>query len=185
MQPKKWKFISRKTILEHPRLNLVEDKVELPDGTRVPYLRESPVTRHSVTIIVLNAENQILLQKEYSYPPDEIMWQLPGGTFDDSEDILSAANRELSEESGIIARKIKILGYYYTNSRRSDQKQYALLGTDLLMYKNSRDPEEFIENVWVTTAELKEKIRKGEIHNINLLAAMNMWLADKTQNVHP
>lgn len=181
MHPKKWKFISRKTILEHPRLNLVEDQVELPDGTQVPYLRESRATRHSVTIIVLNAEKQILLQKEYSYPPDEIMWQFPGGAVN-AEDILSAANRELSEESGIVARKIRILGYYYTNNRRSDQKQYVLLGTDLLTHKNSRDSEEFIESVWITITELKEKICKGEIHNINLLAAMNLWLT-KTKHL--
>jgi len=182
MQPKKWKIISRKKILENQHLNLVEDLVELPDGTRVPYLRESPATRHSVTIIALNTKNQILLQKEYSYPPNEIMWQLPGGTVDNGEDVLYAANRELSEESGVIARKIRMLGYYYTNNRRSDQKQYVLLGTDLLMHKNSRDPEEFIDNAWVTITELKEKICKGEIHNINLLAAINMWLIE-TKNL--
>lgn len=45
MEPKKWKFISRKTILEHQRLHLVEDEVELPDGAKLHIYRESPTTR--------------------------------------------------------------------------------------------------------------------------------------------
>lgn len=178
MEPKKWKFISRKTILKHPRLHLVEDEVALPNGAKVPYLRESPAAQQSVTAIALNAKDEILLQREYSYPPDEVMWQLPGGKIEHGEDITIAANRELSEESGYVARETRILGYYYTNNRRSNQKQYVVLCTDLIAHKEKEDGEEFIVSSWASAAELKQKIRSGEIHNMNLLAAVNLWLTN-------
>jgi len=77
MSIKKWQKISSTRIFDHPRLHLLEDTVLLPDGKRTTYVREAPVTQHSVAIIAVDSMGRLLLQKEYSYPPDTIMWQLP------------------------------------------------------------------------------------------------------------
>jgi len=156
-------------------MHIVEDDVILPNGKTLKYLREAPGKRHSVTTIAINDKNEILVQREYSYPPNTAMIQLPGGAIEDDEAVIVAANRELSEESGYLAENTKQIGHYFTSNRRSDQKQFVVLCTDLKEYKLPEDPEEFIESEWIKIDKLKEMIGNGEIVNINMLAALNIW----------
>lgn len=175
MKAKHWKTLTSTVILDYPRMQLVEDTVELPNGKTASYVRHAPAKARSVAVIAINERQEILLQKEYSYPPDSIMWQLPGGGAGEQEDIVVAANRELSEESGLMARFSKVLGWFYINSRRSDEKQYVVLCKDLQSKTAQSDDEEFIETHWVAVAELRSMITKGEFQNMPLLAALNLW----------
>jgi ADP-ribose pyrophosphatase len=175
MKASHWKKLESSEVLSHPRIHLIEDTVELPDGKKTKYIRHAPYKNHAVIIIAINNKGEILVQKEYSYPPDVIMWQLPGGSIEDTEDVLQAANRELSEESGYVADSSKEIGYFYVNNRRSDEKQYIVLSTDLREKVGQRDEEEFIETHWMPVAKLREMVALGQCNNINLLAALNIW----------
>lgn len=175
MEPKEWQMIERREVFDHPRMKLVEDEVKLPNGQHTDYLRMAPVEAHSVAIIAMNGDKEILLQREYSYPPNQIMWQLPGGSVGIGEDILDAAKRELSEESGFTAKSCEIAGFYYTNNRRSDERQYVVVCTELAPQNAEGDPEEFISNHWMPVDELDKLITNGEIENAFLLAALNLW----------
>lgn len=174
---KKWKFVSRRVLLEHPRMVIVEDTVELPNEKQTTYIRETPAGTHGVAIIAVNDKDEILIQQEYSYPPDEVMYQLPGGAMEAGEDIIEAANRELSEESGYIGEDCKILGYCYVNNRRSNKKQYVVLCKDLKKQKLQEDDDEFIESQWVSLDELNSMIKSGEIVNMYMLAAISIMNA--------
>lgn len=171
-----WKTLKRKIVFKHTRLSLVEDTVELPDGKTAEYLRHAPAVSHSVAVIAVNNKQEVLLQREYSYPPDTVMWQPPGGVINEGEEIFDAANRELSEESGYVAKNCSLLGFYYVNNRRSDERQYVVLCTDLNNKKSKADAEEFIESYWINPSKLRKMIADGGIENINLLAALNLWL---------
>lgn len=175
MAIQKWKKLSRKILLNHPRMKIVEDEVALPDAKIIKYIRHAPARRHSVIIIALNEQGELLLQQEYSYPPNEIMWQLPGGAMEEGEDIIVAAKRELLEESGLIAEDCQVIGYYYVDNRRTDRKQFVVLCHGFTPVAPQNDLEEFIESHWMPLTEVKEKIRGGEITNITLLAALNVW----------
>lgn len=173
----KWKFISRTALLEHPRMTIVEDTVELPSGQQTTYLREAPVEGYSVAVMALNDKGELLLQREYSYPPNEVMYQLPGGSAKKGEDIIKAGNRELSEESGYIAMNCQILGSFFVNNRRSNGMQFVVLCENLKYQKLPEDDEEFIESEWITLDQLNQLIRDGKISNINLLAALQLYYA--------
>lgn len=153
-------------------MKLVEDEVELPDGKRIEYIREEPASGYSVAIVAINDIGEVLLQQEYSYPPDKVIYQLPGGAASADEDIIEAANRELSEESGYIGRQCKVIGSFYLNNRRSDRKQYVVLCQDLVKKKLEEDAEEFIGNEWVSLSRIRSLIDEGEIENVGLLAAL-------------
>ncbi len=170
----KWKYIGRKVLFDHPRMKIVEDDVQLPNGKQITYIREAPSDKHSVAVIAINAKNEILLQKEYSYPPNEVLYQLPGGTANDSEEVIATANRELSEESGCIGKDCKVIGYFYLNNRRSDRKQYIVLCRDLVAQKQAQDEEEFIESIWMPLDEVNQLIKDNEITNVGLLAALRL-----------
>lgn len=172
---KKWIFLSRKELFDHPRMRLSEDRVMLPNKKEIDYLRIMPVDNHAVAAIAINQKNEILLQREYSYPPDEIMWQLPGGGMESGESIEAAALRELREESNITAALTEVIGFFYANNRRSDQKQYVVVCKDLKDEPGTADQEEFIESKWLGLEEINKLVSTGEIVNMNLLAALHLF----------
>lgn len=172
-----WKKISSTEVLNHPRIHLVEDTVELPDGTTTTYIRQAAHTTHSVAVIAINNKQEMLLQREYSYPPDQILWQLPGGETLESEDVIVAANRELSEESGFIGTSCRDVGSYYLDNRRSDLRQHVVVCADLKIQPGQRDTEEFIESYWVPIAEVRRMVASSKLDSAPLLAALHVYFA--------
>ncbi len=172
---KTWKTLSSKVILNHKQLKITEDLVLLPNGPKTTYIRHAAASTHSVIVVATNVKNQVLVQREYSYPPNKVMWQLPGGSTKEGESIIAAALRELAEESGYSSRKSEILGSFYTHNRLSNKKQYVVACTELFKYKLAEDEDEFIETVWMSKKQLTDKIAKRQFDNINLLAALNIW----------
>ena len=55
--------------------------------------------RNGVGIILLNKDNKVFVAKRIDNPAN--FWQMPQGGIDDGEDYLSAAFRELEEETSI------------------------------------------------------------------------------------
>lgn len=162
-------------------MTLAEDTVELPSGKTTTYLRQALTDGFAVAVIAMNEKREILLQKEYSYPPNEVLWQLPGGGSLANESIEAAANRELSEECDLVASSCEVIGSFLMDNRRSDIKQYVVLCTDLHQKPGQRDDEEFIEMHWVSPAKLPTMIESGELHQAYMLAALNIWFAKTGQ----
>lgn len=174
-----WKVVSTRQILKHGRIEVAEDTVRLPNGKESKYVY-TPSGVDSVIIIALNEKNDVLLQREYSHPPGEVMWQLPGGSMHKGESVLAAAERELSEESGYAPGSSTLIGYYYANNRNSNKKQYVVLCKELYKRKLMHDDDEFIDSYWMSEPVVHDMIREGKFNNINLLAALNVWFHRKT-----
>src|SRR5258708_10624807 len=164
-QIKKWKQLKSRIIFEHPRITLVEDDVELPNGQTAQYLKFGGSGRRGVTIICMQG-GKVLLQQEYSYPVDEIMYQFPGGGVDKNESAAQAATRELIEESGLKPNNLKELGWYYVDNRRTDAKMYVMLAENVTAQKKQGgDAEEIIESEWIAVDKFKRMVRDGQIVN--------------------
>jgi ADP-ribose pyrophosphatase len=156
-------------------MTLVEDEVQLPTGDRILYLRQPPGAAAAVGIVALSDAGQLLIQREYSYPPDEVLWQLPGGGIEPGEDVDTAARRELSEESGFTAGRVDVIGAIYLDNRRSDALLHVAVCTDLQPRQLPADQAEFIDSSWLAVDEVHALIRDGQVRNITMLAALNLW----------
>lgn len=172
---KPWKRLSSRRLFNHKLIKINEDVVMLPNGKLSRQILEAPSKLGSVIMIVVNEKGKVLVQREYSYPPNTVMWQLPGGRMKKNETIKQAALRELSEETGLSAKKVSILAYYYGNNRRSNRKQHVLLCEELFESNLTADDDEFIEIYWISAHRLHDMVKAGEFNNINLLAALNIW----------
>lgn len=171
----KWHKVSSKTLLTHPRLTVVEDVVRLPSGTETDYIHFSE-SHDAAMVLARDSRGKFLVQKEYSYPPNEVLYQLPGGAIEVGETPESGALRELAEEASLTG-KLTELGWFYTNNRRSSQKLYVYLATELSAATADKDPEELFEDYWFTASQIEELIRTNEIRNYTLLAGWAMYKA--------
>ena len=173
----KWKRLSSSKIFEHPRLTIYEDTVKLPSGLETTYVKFDG-DNDAAMIIAINSDGKILLQKEYSYPPDEILFQFPGGGAEKNEEPEVAALRELAEEANLTGT-LKLLGWYYTNNRRSTQRQFVYLATNLSETWAEKDPEESFEYFWLTEQEVDQLIKSNELRNIYALSGWAIYKANK------
>jgi ADP-ribose pyrophosphatase len=170
-----WKTISSKEIFSHPRLSLVEDEIILPSGVQTTYLKYKDDGSSAVTVIAKNNEGKILLQTEYSYPPNKKLFQFPGGHVPAGEKNEIGANRELMEEANFKANKLEPLGSYLRDNRRSNSRMYVYLATELEVKSLEGDLEEDIESFWLSEDEITMMIKKGEIENCNMMASWSLY----------
>lgn len=168
-----WKKISSKTLLLHPRITVIEEEVELPNGQRTQYLRfgDGSDKNGAATLIAINSEGKILVEKEYSYPPNKWLHQFPGGAVSENEDLAEGANRELMEEADYKAGKLVHIGKALINNRRSHQYIHTFVATHLIQSSLPADDEEEFEFYWLSEDEIDQLIAKDEIENIFMLAA--------------
>jgi len=169
-----WKKLSSKVIFKHPRITLIEDKVELPSGEKTTYLK---FNEGRAATLICKDGNSILLQEEYSYPPNKILLEFPGGSISINKNPELEANRELMEETGYKAGSLKLLGKYLMNNRRSKTLMLVFLATDLKKKSLPSDPEENTEQYWFTEQEVDKFIKNGKFENAYSLAAWSLYRA--------
>src|SRR6056297_1524195 len=101
------KKIKGKKVFSGDLLHVYKDKVELPDGVE----SEREYIKHpgASVIIPYNEAGEIILIKQYRYPTQKVMLELPAGKIDPGENPEESINRELAEETGFGARQIRKL----------------------------------------------------------------------------
>jgi len=172
-----WKKLSSKVIYKNQWLQLREDTVIRPDGTRGKYsiLERPPVN----FIIALDRQGSIYFIKEYRYPVKKNILQLPAGTTDKNETDLASAKKELQEETGIKAKNWKKLGKFYIGPGHESVRANVFLATKLdvtQLNKSLKSGNELIFNAMkFSQPEIKKMISSGKIKCGITLAALNLF----------
>lgn len=173
---KRWKRLGGRTAFANRWLRVDVDEVELPDGRSYEYtlVRQD---KHGAAILAFDAAGQILMQREYRYPVDAVIWQLPGGLIDGGETPLQAAQRELAEETGHVAESWRQLGLFWDNPALDDMLVHIFVAEGAQRAGDGhRDEAEWVQNQWVSAEWLRERVRSGEIKERVILAALGfLW----------
>ena len=143
-------------------LHVYRDTVVLPNGK--PALRE--VIRHvgAVAIVPLTEDGKVIVEKQYRYPLDRVITEIPAGKLDSrEEDRLAAAKRELKEETGITADEWIDMGLYYPSGAYTDETISLYLARGLHFGDQNLDDDEFLNIEAVPLAELEEAVMTGKI----------------------
>lgn len=166
---------SRKIIFSHPRLQLSEARITLPNGSQTDYLLYDNLP-DSVCILALNSNDQVLVNYEYTYPADKYIYGFPAGVCEAGEDASQTAHRELREESGLVAGSLQKLGDVMYNHRRSTARYHFFLATDLTTVPSEKEDVELIESAWIDVSAFQEMVNKGKVDHIGTIAAWGIYI---------
>jgi 8-oxo-dGTP pyrophosphatase MutT (NUDIX family) len=122
-----WKTVSRHTILEKkPFLTVENHVVELPDGHVIPDW-SWVVTPDFVNVVAITEENTFLCFRQTKYGIEGTSLAPVGGYIEPDEAPLTAAQRELREETGYEAPEWIDLGTYRVDPNRGAGTGYFWL----------------------------------------------------------
>ncbi len=165
-----WKRVSSREVHSNRWKTYLEDEVILPSGEQIPFTYVK--LRDFVQVIAVGAENETYLVQQYRYPAGESNWELPGGFIDEGETPAQAAQRELEEEAGVSATKIKVLGKLEVLPGLTNQRCYICLATELtLVERHLEQTEQGMNLMKISLPELRRRIKLGEIRNMPTIAA--------------
>jgi ADP-ribose pyrophosphatase len=161
------------------RISLVEATFSAPDGTR--FARD--IVRHpgAVAIVAVTERDTVLLVRQYRGAVDRELLELPAGTRDvDGEAPETTARRELEEEAGVRAGRLRLLGTTLNSPGFCDEESHIYLAQELEPVPPARHGEEerYLEVVEVALADVDSMMASQQILDaqtvIGLLLARHM-----------
>jgi ADP-ribose pyrophosphatase len=175
MQP--WKTLSRQTILNHSKWLVVEDHtVQLPDGRVIPNWCWVIMPDY-VNVAAVTADGQYLCFRQTKYTVQGTSLAAVGGYLEPGEDPLSAAQRELREETGYAAPEWISLGTYAVGGSHSSETAHFYLarGAQRVADPASDDLEEQ-ELLLLSRQEVEAALHGAEFKVLAWAAIMSLAL---------
>jgi ADP-ribose pyrophosphatase len=177
------RVLSSRISYQGPVFSVTTDDVEEPGGVRA----RRDVIRHSGSIVVLavddsvrgsrNGEAHILLERQYRHAAQSMMWELPAGRIDDGETALTAAKRELLEETGYRARQWKRILHFYVSPGLLDETMTIYLARGLNAGAAQPEADERIAVKFFPLSEAKRMALYGRIRDAKTISGI-LWLAE-------
>lgn len=152
-------------------VHLYKDTVRLPNG----HTATREVIRHigAVAVVPVTEDGKVIVERQFRYPLDQVITEIPAGKLDSfTEDRLSAAKRELREETGYTADTWTALGDFHPTAAYCDEKITLYLATGLHLGARDLDEDEFLNVVAVPMEELISDIMAGRITDGKTQAAI-------------
>ena len=178
-----WETVSTKRLFEHPHhLPIVEDRVRLPDGSEVDWLRygderDGYRVVESVTAICQRGDGRVLVGWQWCHGPQRDVDEFPGGAADVGESPEHAVRRELKEEVGVEARHLAGLGSYLWSNRRYPGVFHVFLATELVLGEPTPERGEDVRLEWWLPGDIDEGLRSGRLQNMSTLASWALFRA--------
>ncbi len=176
------RVLSSRVSFQGPVFSVTTDEVEEPGGVHA----RRDVIRHSGSIVVLaiddaakdgrKIEPSILLERQYRHAAQSMMWELPAGRIDDGETAITAAKRELLEETGYRARQWKRILHFYVSPGFLDETMTIYMARGLRAGEAQPEPDEKIAVKFVPLSEAKRMAINGRIRDAKTIAGI-LWLA--------
>jgi ADP-ribose pyrophosphatase len=164
------RVVSSRRIYDGRICALREDTVELADGRTA--LRE--IVEHAlvVAIVPLDENGEVILVRQYRLAAEEALLEVPAGLVDEREDPEAAAQRELQEETGFRAAKLRRLGGFFVSPGFCTEFIHIFLATGLSESPLVGDEDEDIIVERVPLTEAVRLVESGIIKDAKSVAGI-------------
>ena len=157
----------------------------------VAYTFEKYVRAPGTRIIAVR-DQKIYLQKEYRFEQDRFDWRLPGGKVFDNfelykpyitkeipeEIIVKAAKKELAEEAGLQANKLRVFDRSVCGTTVTWDLIYVIAeDISVLTDRKEHEGEHFEQNKWCSFQEVEKMCKSGEIGEGRTVSALLKYIS--------
>ncbi len=151
-------------------IDLNAEVAKLPDGREV----ELEIVRHpgGACALPIFENGDVLMIRQFRHAAGGIIWEIPTGRIDDSEEPEICARRELLEEGGVTAGRMEKICEFYTTPGFCTEKLHIYMATDLQPGKQALENDECLEIVRLPYPEALQMVHKGEINDSKTMIAL-------------
>lgn len=172
-QLQKWQLLQSHFVIQNPWCCVRQDAVKLPNGTIVEdfFVHVRP---DIALVVAVTTQREVVTVRQYRHGIQEILQELPAGSFDpQQEDALIAAQRELEEETGYSAPHWQKLGIVYDNPVKDTNKIHLFLARNAQKTSpQTLDPTEQICVELLPIEHMETAIAQGQIQVAGSLTAL-------------
>jgi ADP-ribose diphosphatase len=155
------KKVKQEQLYKGTLLGLRRDTVEFENGKQST--REIVEHPGAVAVVAITKDNELVLVKQFRTPTGQVLLEIPAGVPHKGEKAEVCAQRELKEETGYYAKKVKKIWEGYASPGYSDEVIQFCLATDLTLMAPDRDEDEFIEVDLLDLEGASDMLRAGKI----------------------
>jgi len=167
---KKAIVLSSATIYDGPVFGLRRDEVIEPSGVRTT--REVITHPGSVVVLPVLPDRRILLIQQYRHAAKQYLWELVAGRMDRGETPKVAAARELVEETGYRAERLRIFLDVFPTPGFLEERMFILLAEGLTAGEAQPEEDEKIISRAYNRKQLEEMIRGGKLRDAKSVAGI-------------
>jgi ADP-ribose pyrophosphatase len=146
-----------------PWYALREDHVRFPDGSEGPYTVIDK--REAVWIVPVMADGSFVLIRNYRHTVDQWLWEVPAGGIEAGQSAEATAQRELAEEIGGTADRLREIATLFTMPGIGDELAHIFLAECVTLGEPRHEPSEVMERHIVTREQVIDMIYRGAIQD--------------------
>ena len=164
------KVLASEVLFQGRVFSLKREQVAEPNGLIAT--REIVVHPGSVVVLPVLDDGRIVLIRQYRHATGQYLWELVAGHKEPHENPIEGAHRELQEETGYTAKRIKKLLEVFPSPGLLGERMDIFLAQGLTKGKARPEDDEKITQRIVTLREAKTWIRTGKIRDSKSVAGI-------------
>jgi ADP-ribose pyrophosphatase len=162
-------ILSTREVYKGKVFDILEAEIQHDD---IQYKREIVTHRGSCVIIPVFPDETVALVRQYRYPANKFLLEIPAGTLDPNEDPKIGAARELEEEIGAVAENIEKLTEFYVSPGFLTEKMHLYLATGLTETAQRLEEDEILSIERYSFPESFNLIRSGRIEDAKTIIGL-------------
>jgi ADP-ribose pyrophosphatase len=166
-------MIARTIVHVGRKIRVAVEEETRPDGQIVR--RDLIFHPGAVAILPLLDADHICLLRNHRHTVNQTLWEIPAGTLEPGEPLEQAALRELAEETGYRAGKLRKLHGFYPSPGVIDEMTHLFVAENLEPGEMRPEPCEQLEPVVVPLSQAMTWALDGTIRDAKTLVALLLW----------
>ena len=168
------KQISSENVFSGRLLHVYKDAVRLPNGHDTT--REYILHQGAVAVLPVLPNGDMIFVRQFRYPVNSVIYEVPAGKLEKGEDHLESAKRELSEETGYTATEWHYLTSIVTTPGFTNETIHLYAATGLQRGAQHPDEDEFLDIAVFSEKQVKDMIKRQEIYDSKTLAILYAYM---------